>query len=108
MLEFIVCQEGRFVGPVIGGRAGDASQGLDVGHRHPQDGQLVRLAGQRVTGWHHVGQLGDVGGHLVPPPPLNLAVVLPGVPLLVVDLLTLLHPPVLLSGGVLQQQNSSV
>ena len=108
MLEFIVCEEGRFVGPVIGRSAGDAPQGFDMSHGHPQDGQLVRLAGQRVTGWHHVGQLGDVGGHLVPPPPLNLAVVLPGVPLLIVDLLALLHPPVLLAGGVLQRENMSV
>ena len=101
VLELVVCEEGRFVRPVIGRRAGDAPEGLDMRHGHPQDGQLVWLAGQRVTGWHHVGQLRDVGGHLVPSPPLNLTVVLPGVPLLVVDLLPLLHPAVLLTCRVL-------
>lgn len=45
--------------------------------RHAQDGELVRLAGQRAAGRHHVRQLRDVGGHLVPSPPLYLAVVLP-------------------------------
>lgn len=45
--------------------------------RHAQDGELVGLAGQCAAGRHHVRQLRDVGGHLVPSPPLYLAVVLP-------------------------------
>lgn len=47
--------------------------------RHAQDGEFVGLAGQRAAGRHHVRQLRDVGGHLVPSPPLYLAVVLPAV-----------------------------
>ena len=80
MLQFVVRQEGWLVRRVVLGRGrGQAPQRLDVGHRHPQDGQLVRLPGQSVARWHHVRQLGDVGGHLVPPPALDLAVVLTGV-----------------------------
>lgn len=45
--------------------------------RHAQYGELVGLAGQRAAGRHHVRQLRDVGGHLVPSPSLYLAVVLP-------------------------------
>lgn len=76
-LPYLVGKEARLVGPIRVGGAGPA-EGLHVGHGHPQDGQLVRLAGQRVAGGHHVRQLCDVGRHLVAPPPLDLAVVLPG------------------------------
>lgn len=46
-------------------------------HSHSQDGQLVRLPRQCTAGGDHVGQLCDVGGHLVSPPPLDLAVIFP-------------------------------
>ena len=47
-------------------------------HRHAQNGELVRFPRQRRARGHHIGQLGDVGGHLVSAAPLDLAVVLPG------------------------------
>jgi hypothetical protein len=50
-----------------------------VGDGHPQDGELVGLAGQRAARGHHVRELGDVGRHLVAAPALNFAVVLPTV-----------------------------
>lgn len=46
-------------------------------HGHAQDGELVGFARQGRAGGHHVAQLRDVRRHLVPPPPLDLAVVLP-------------------------------
>lgn len=52
---------------------------LHVRDRHAQDGELVGLAGQGAARGHHVRQLRDVGGHLVPSPSLYLAVVLPAV-----------------------------
>ena len=80
MLQFVVRQERGFVGRVVLGWGGaEAPQRLDVGHRHPQDGQLVRLAGQGVAGGDHVRELGDVGRHLVATPTLDLAVVLTSV-----------------------------
>lgn len=72
----LVGEKGGFVGAVCGGVA-SATQGFHVGHGHAQDGQFVRLAGQGAAGGHHVRQLRDVGRHLVPPPALDLAVVLP-------------------------------
>ena len=80
VLQLVVGEEGGLVRAVVGRGAGDPPQLLDVSHGHPEDGELVWLAGEGVAGWHHVRELGDVGGHLVPPPPLDLAVVLPGVP----------------------------
>lgn len=52
---------------------------LHVGDGHPEYGQLVRFPGQGTARRHHVRQLGDVGRHLVPSPPLDLAMVLPTV-----------------------------
>lgn len=52
-------------------------EGLHVGHRHPQYGELIGLAGQRTARRHHVRQLRDVRRHLVASPPFDLAVVLP-------------------------------
>lgn len=48
-------------------------------HGHPEDGELVRLAGQCAARGHHVRQLRDVGRHLVAAPALDFAVVLPAV-----------------------------
>lgn len=45
-----------------------------MGHSHSEDGQLVRFAGERATGGHHVTKFIDVRGHLVPPSSLNLTV----------------------------------
>lgn len=50
-----------------------------MGHGHPEDGELVGLASQRAAGGHHVGQLCDIGCHLVAAPALDFAVVLPAV-----------------------------
>ena len=50
-----------------------------MGHGHPEDGELVGLASQRAAGRHHVGQLSDIGCHLVAAPALDFAVVLPAV-----------------------------
>ena len=60
VLQLVVCQERWFVGPVIRRGVRDSSERFDMCHRHPEDGQLVRLPGQGVTGGHHVGQLRDV------------------------------------------------
>ena len=76
MLQLVVGEEGGFVRAVVWGRARDAAQRLDVRHRHAQDGQLVGLARERVAGRHHVAELGDVGGHFVPSPSFDFAVVL--------------------------------
>ena len=73
----LVCEESGLVGAVGCGVA--ASEGLHVGDSHAQNGQLVWLAGQGAAGGHHVRQLRDVRRHLVPPPPLDLTVVLPRV-----------------------------
>lgn len=48
-------------------------------HRHPEDGELVWLAGQRAAGGHHVRQLRDVRRHLVSAPAFDFAVILPAV-----------------------------
>ena len=50
-----------------------------MGHGHPEDGELVGFASQRAAGGHHVGQLCDIGCHLVAAPALDFAVVLPAV-----------------------------
>ena len=55
------------------------SEGLHVGHSHPEYRQFVRLPRESAAGGHHVRQLRDVGRHLVPPPTLNFAVILPTV-----------------------------
>ena len=74
-----VCRGGK-----LGGSARPdcqfTSEGLHVGDRHAQDGELVGLAGEGRAGRHHVRELGDVGRHLVAPPALDLAVVLPAAP----------------------------
>lgn len=48
-----------------------------MSHGHPQDGELVGFSGQGGARGDHVGELGYVGRHLVPPAALYLAVVLP-------------------------------
>lgn len=73
----LVGEEGWFVCPVCCSVAAP-SQRLHVGHGHAQDGQLIWFPCQRAAGGNHVRQLCDVSSHLVPPPPLNLTVVLPG------------------------------
>ena len=50
-----------------------------MSHGHPEDGELVGLASQCAAGRHHVGQLGDIGCHLVAAPAFDFAVVLPAV-----------------------------
>ena len=61
-------------------------------HGHPEDGELVRLPGESVAGGDHVGELRDVGGHLVPPPPLYFAVILPCKSLLGVLIVSIIEP----------------
>lgn len=73
---YLISEEGRLVGAVGVGVAA-SSQRLHVRHSHSQDGQLVWLPRQRAAGGDHVGQLCDVGGHFVSPPPLDLAVIFP-------------------------------
>lgn len=73
---YLISEEGRFVGAISVGVA-TSSQRLHVRHSHSQDGQLVRFPRQRTAGGNHVGQLCDVGGHLVPPPPLDFAMIFP-------------------------------
>jgi hypothetical protein len=63
-----------------------------VSDGHPEDGELVRLPGEGVAGGHHVRQLRDVGGHLVPSPPLDFAVILAGKPLLGVLTVRIIEP----------------
>ena len=75
MNGYLLCQERRLVGAVRGLVSG-APHGLHVRDGHAQDGELVGLPGQRVARGDHVRELGDVLSHLVPPPPLNLTVVL--------------------------------
>lgn len=60
-------------------KKGLTSEVPHMGDCHPEYGQFVRFPGQGWTRRHHVGQFGDVGGHLVPPPPLNFAMILPAV-----------------------------
>lgn len=50
-----------------------------MGHGHPEDGEFVGLASQRAAGGHHVGQLRDIGCHLVAAPAFDFAMVLPAV-----------------------------
>lgn len=75
MNRYLFCQERRLVGAVRGLVPG-APHGLHVRDSHAQDGELVRLPGQRTARGDHVRELGDVLSHLVPPPPLDLTVVL--------------------------------
>lgn len=72
---YLLRQERRLVGAVCGLVPG-APHGLHVRDGHAQDGELVWLPGQRAARGDHVRELGDVLGHLVPPPPFNLTVVL--------------------------------
>lgn len=74
----LVCEKGRFIGSIGAGVAAP-SERLHVRHSHAQDGELVWFACQCAAGGHHVWQLCDVSGHLISPPPLDLAVILPGV-----------------------------
>lgn len=55
------------------------SESFHMCHRHPKYRQFVRLPRKGRTGRHHVREFGDVGGHLVPPPPFYLAMILPAV-----------------------------
>lgn len=73
---YLISEEGRLVGAICVGVAA-SSQRLHVGHCHSQNGQLVWFPCQSAAGGNHVGQLCDVGGHFVPPPPLDLAVIFP-------------------------------
>lgn len=50
-----------------------------VSDRHPQYGKLIGLAGQRAASGHHIGQFGDVRGHLVASSAFYLAMILPTV-----------------------------
>ncbi len=63
----------------IGAASAASSERLHVRHGHAQDGELVWFACQSAAGGHHVRQLRDVSGHLIPPPALDLAVILPAV-----------------------------
>lgn len=71
---YLISEEGRFVRAISVGVAA-SSQRFHVRHSHSQDGQFVWFPRQCAAGGNHVGQLCDVGGHLVPPPPLNLTVI---------------------------------
>jgi hypothetical protein len=73
-------------------KVGKLPEGLDVRDGHSEDGELVRLPGEGVAGGHHVRQLRDVGGHLVPSPPLDFAVILAGKPLLGVLTVRIIEP----------------
>jgi hypothetical protein len=55
------------------------SKGFHVSDGHPEYRELVRLPRKGAAGGHHVGQLRDVGRHLVPPPAFNFAMILPTV-----------------------------
>lgn len=50
-----------------------------MSNSHPENGEFVGLPGKGGTGRDHIRELGDVGGHLVPPASLDLAMVLPTV-----------------------------
>ena len=54
VLQLVVREEGGLVGAVVGRGVGDAAEGLDVSHRHPQNRQLVGLPGKGVASRHHV------------------------------------------------------
>lgn len=73
---YLISEEGRFI-RAVGVDVAASSQRLHVRYSHSKDSQLVRLPCQRAARGHHVGQLRDVGGHLVSPPPLDLAVIFP-------------------------------
>lgn len=73
--RYLLRQERRLVG-AIRGLVPCAPHGLHVRDGHAQDGELVRLPGQRAARGDHVRELGDVLCHLVPPAPLDLTVVL--------------------------------
>lgn len=55
------------------------SEGFHVSNGHSEYRELVRLPREGAAGGHHVRQLRDVGRHLVPPPALNFAMILPTV-----------------------------
>ena len=84
LLQLLVGQHGRLV-VALGVGVQAAADGLHVLHGEAQDGQLVRLAGHLLAGGDDVAELLDVGVHLVPPPLLDLAVVLPEVAALLVS-----------------------
>lgn len=73
---YLISEEGRFVRAISVGVAA-SSQRFHVRNSHSQDGQFVWFPRQCTAGGNHVGQLCDVGGHLVPPPPLDLTVIFP-------------------------------
>lgn len=60
-------------------KMGVTSKSLHVRYSHPQNGKLVRFPGEGTAGGHHIWQLGNVGCHLVPSPPLDFAMILPTV-----------------------------
>lgn len=73
---YLFCKKGRLVSS-ISRFVSSAPHGFHVGNSHAKDGQLVGLASQGAARGHHVRQLRDVLGHLIPPAPLNLTVILP-------------------------------
>ena len=75
LCSYLVGEKRGFVRPIRVGIS-TPSQRFHMRHGHSQDGKFVWFAGQCAAGRHHVGQFRDVGRHLVPPAPLDLAVVL--------------------------------
>lgn len=61
------------------GCQGLTSESPHMGHRHPEYRQFVRFPREGRTRGYHVREFGDVGGHLVPPPPFDFAMILPAV-----------------------------
>ena len=79
LLELLVRQHGRLV-VALGVAVEAAPDRLEVLHGQPEHRQLVHLPRHRLAGGDHRAQLADVGVHLVPPPLLDLAVVLSQLP----------------------------
>lgn len=76
-LELLIAEERRLV-VALRVRGDGAQNGLQVLDGHPEHGQLVEFAGHGVAHGHHCRKLGYVRVHFVPPPFLDLAVILPG------------------------------
>lgn len=75
--ELLVAEERRLV-VALRVRGDGAQDGLQVLDSHPEHGQLVEFAGHGVAHGNHCGKLGYVRVHFVPPPFLDLAVILSG------------------------------